>query len=171
MHIVEFTAEPYSFPEWFKYTFPEVIWSDRCVRDDMDIERRVNNTLLKGLVNDIEIFRCRGLIDETPHYQQYLAQINAIRNKYPELLLGAGRFVHMDGFSVSSDDIIARGYAGGDRLAIVVTTLDAEGAKGKLSVPGYKFVEYESIGNPKIGSNGSKLTLNQNDIAVLIFER
>ena len=171
VHIVEFTAEPYSFPEWFKYTFPEVIWSDRCVRDDMDIERRVNNTLLKGLVNDIEIFRCRGLIDETPHYQQYLAQINAIRHKYPELLLGAGRFVHMDGFSVSSDEIIARGYAGGDRLAIVVTTLNAEGAKGKLSVPGYKFVEYESIGSPNVSGNGSKLALNQNDIAVLIFER
>ena len=171
VHIVEFTAEPYSFPEWFKYTFPEVIWSDRCVRDDMDIERRVNNTLLKGLVNDIEIFRCRGLIDETPHYQQYLAQINAIRNKYPELLLGAGQFVHTDGFSVSSDEIIARGYAGGDRLAIVATTLNAEGAKGKLSVPGYRFVEYESIGSPKISGNGTKLTLNQNDIVVLIFER
>ena len=171
VHIVEFTAEPYSFPEWFKYTFPEVIWSDRCVRDDMDIERRVNNTLLKGLVNDIEVFRCRGLIDETPHYQQYLAHVNAIRNKYPELLLGAGRFVHTDRFSVSSDDIIARGYTGGDRLAIVATTLNAEGAKGKISVPGYTFVEYESIGSPKISSNGSKLYLNQNDIVVLIFKR
>ena len=145
------------------------------MRDDTDIERRVNNTLLKGLVNDIEIFRCRGLIDETPHYQQYLAQINAIRHKYPELLLGAGRFIHMDGITCSSDDIIARGYANGNRLAIVATTLDAEGASGKISVPGYRFVEHSSIGDAKVsasaGSSASKLTLGHNAISVLIFER
>ena len=171
VHIVEFTAEPYSFPEWFKYTFPEVIWSDRCLRDDTDVERRANNTLLKGLVNDIEIFRCRGLIDETPHYQGYLAQINAIRHKYPELLLGAGKFVHMDGFTCSSEDIIARGYANGNRLAIVATTLKAEGAKGKITVPEYKFVESSSIGDVKVSQNGSKITLGQNGITVLIYEK
>ena len=141
------------------------------MRDDTDIERRVNNTLLKGLVNDIEVFRCRGLIDETPHYQQYLAYINAIRHKYPELLLGAGRFVHMDGFTCSSDKMTARGYANGNRLAIVVTTLAPEGASGKISVPGYRFVESSSIGDVKVSSNGSKLTLGQNGITVLVFEK
>ena len=130
---------------------------------------------MKGLVNDIEIFRCRGLIDETPHYQGYLAQINAIRHKYPELLLGAGRFVHMDGFTCSSEDIIARGYANGDRLAIVATTLSPDGATGKITVPGYRFVEHSPIGDVKVsasaGSSASKLTLGQNGITVLIFER
>ena len=171
VHIVEFTAEPYSFPEWFKYTFPEVIWSDRCVRDDTDIERRVNNTLLKGLVNDIEVFRCRGLIDETPHYQGYLAQINAIRHKYPELLLGAGRFVHTEGFTCSDDALVARGYANGDRLAIVVTTLEDAGASGRISVPGYEFVECSSIGDVKVSADGTKLDLGQNGITVLVFEK
>ena len=171
VHIVEFTAEPYSFPEWFKYTFPEVIWSDRCLRDDTDVERRANNTLLKGLVNDIEIFRCRGLIDETPHYQSYLAQINAIRHKHPELLLGAGRFVHMDGFTCSNGNIIARGYANGDKLAIVATTLEDGKTTGKISVPGYRFAESSSIGNVKVSSNGSSITLDKNAITVLVFER
>ena len=171
VHIVEFTANPESFPEWFKYTFPEVIWSDRCVRDDTDIERRVNNTLLKGLVNDIEIFRCRGLIDETPYYQSYLAKINAIRHKYPELLLGAGRFVHTDGISCTSDAVITRGYANGDRLAVVVTTLDENGAKGKLSVPCYEYKECSSIGDVKVSSDGSRITLGKNGISVLVFEK
>ncbi|MBR1570915.1 MAG: hypothetical protein IJ651_09320, partial [Bacteroidales bacterium] len=95
VHIVEFTALPESFPEWFRYTFPEVVWSDRCVRDDNDVPRRVNNTLLKGLRNDIEVFRCRGLIDETPVYQAHLARINAL----PAHLAGtaAGRPLHGDG--------------------------------------------------------------------------
>ena len=150
-----------------------MIWSDRCLRDDTDVERRANNTLLKGLVNDIEIFRCRGLIDETPHYQQYLAQINAIRHKYPELLLGAGRFIHMDGFTCSSDDIIARGYTNANRLAIVATTLAEDGASGKISVPGYSYVECSSIGDVTVSSDGSELTLGlgQNGITVLIFEK
>ena len=170
VHIVEFTANPESFPEWFKYTFPEVIWSDRCVRDDTDIERRVNNTLLKGLVNDIEVFRCRGLIDETPHYQQYLAKINAIRSRYPELLLGAGTFVFMDGITCSSDDIIARGYKNGNRLAVVATTLCENGAKGRIEIPGYRFIESSSIGDVKVSASGERLSLGQHGIVVLIFE-
>ena len=77
----------------------------------------------------------------------------------------------MDGFTCSSADIIARGYANGDRLAIVATTLEAEGASGKITVPGYKFVEHSSIGDVRVGKGGSKLTLGQNGITVLIFER
>ena len=77
----------------------------------------------------------------------------------------------MDGFTCSSDDIIARGYANGNRLAIVATTLKAEGAKGKINVPGYKFVECSSIGEVKVSKDGSKLTLGQNGITVLIFEK
>lgn len=117
------------------------------------------------------MFRCRGLIDETPHYQQYLAQINSIRNKYPELLLGAGRFIHTDGISVSSEDIVARGYANGNRLAVVATTLADKGAKGKISVDGYRYVESSSIGDVKVSSNGLKLSLAKHAITVLIFEK
>ena len=88
-----------------------------------------------------------------------------------ELLLGAGRFVHMDGFTCSSEEIIARGYANNNRLAIVATTLNPKGAKGRISVPGYKFLEYASIGNVKVTQSGSKLSLDQNAISVLIFEK
>ena len=79
--------------------------------------------------------------------------------------------MHMDGFTCSNDDIIARGYANGNRLAIVATTLNAEGASGKISVPGYKYVESASIGDVKVMAKGSKLTLGQNGITVLIYEK
>ena len=77
----------------------------------------------------------------------------------------------MDGFTCSSEDIIARGYTNGNRLAIVATTLKAEGAKGKIAVPGYRFVESSSIGDVTVSQNGSKLTLGQNGITVLIYEK
>ena len=167
VHIVEFTALPESFPEWFRYTFPEVIWSDRCVRDDNDVPRRVNNTLLKGLRNDIEVFRCRGLIDETPVYQAHLAKINAIRHDFPELLL-EGRYTAMDGFTCSNAALTARSYSAGDRMAVVVTNTGAKTQKGRISVPGYKLTDSRSIGG-KV--KGNSVSLAQNELAVLIFEK
>lgn len=155
VHIVEFTALPESFPEWFRYTFPEVIWSDRCVRDDNDVPRRVNNTLLKGLRNDIEVFRCRGLIDETPVYQEHLAKINKLRHQYPDLLL-KGRYTATDGFTCSNPDLTARSYTSGNRIAVVVTNLGDKRAGGKITVPGCK---------------SQSVKLGKNEIAVLVFSR
>ena len=167
VHIVEFTALPESFPEWFRYTFPEVVWSDRCVRDDNDVPRRVNNTLLKGLRNDIEVFRCRGLIDETPVYQSHLAKINALRHVWPELLL-EGRYTATDGFRCSNA-LIARSYSGGDRMAVVVTNTGEKPQKGTVQVPGYRFVEGRNLDFDALSS--TTVNLRQNDLAVLIFEK
>ena len=167
VHIVEFTALPESFPEWFRYTFPEVVWSDRCVRDDNDVPRRVNNTLLKGLRNDIEVFRCRGLIDETPVYQEHLAKVNAIRHEFPELLL-EGRYTATDGFTCTNTNLVARSYTAGDRIAVVVTNIGTKTQSGKINVPGYKLEAARSIGG-KVSNN--KVTLKQNEIAVLVFTR
>ena len=168
VHIVEFTALPESFPEWFRYTFPEVIWSDRCVRDDNDVPRRVNNTLLKGLRNDIEVFRCRGLIDETPVYQAHLAKVNAIRHEFPELLL-EGRYTATDGFSCNNPLIVARSYVNNDKMAIVATSLEDGSQAGKIDVPGYKLADFRTIGSAAV--KGNTVKLGRNDVAVMIFEK
>ena len=167
VHIVEFTALPESFPEWFRYTFPEVVWSDRCVRDDNDVPRRVNNTLLKGLRNDIEVFRCRGLIDETPVYQEHLAKVNAIRHEFPELLL-EGRYTATDGFTCSNAGLTARSYTSRGRMAVVVTNIGTKTQSGRITVPGYKLEAARTIGG-KVSHN--IVTLKQNEIAVLVYSR
>ena len=168
VHIVEFTALPESFPEWFRYTFPEVVWSDRCVRDDNDVPRRVNNTLLKGLRNDIEVFRCRGLIDETPVYQAHLAKVNAIRHAYPELLL-EGRYTATDGFTCSNPKVVARSYTAGNKMAVVVTSLQDKKQKTKINVPGYRFIEGRYLDGTPLSSG--PVALSQNSLAVLIYEK
>ena len=168
VHIVEFTALPESFPEWFRYTFPEVVWSDRCVRDDNDVPRRVNNTLLKGLRNDIEVFRCRGLIDETPVYQAHLAKVNALRHAWPELLL-EGRYTATDGFRCSNAALTARSYCAGDRMAVVVTNTGEEPQKGTVRVPGYRFVEGRNLDFDSLSS--STVNLKQHDLVVLVYEK
>ena len=168
VHIVEFTALPESFPEWFRFTFPEVIWSDRCVRDDNDVPRRVNNTLLKGLRNDIEVFRCRGLIDETPVYQAHLAKINALRHAWPELLL-EGRYTATEGFTCSNPELTARSFRSGDRMAIVVTNTGEKRQVGTIEVPGYRFVEGRDLDFTPLRSQ--KLDLGQYDLDVLVYEK
>lgn len=168
VHIVEFTALPESFPEWFRYTFPEVVWSDRCVRDDNDVPRRVNNTLLKGLRNDIEVFRCRGLIDETPVYQAHLTQVNAIRHAFPELLL-EGTYSATDGFSCNNPALTARSYTAGNRLAVVIANTTDKEQKARIAAPGLRCTDSRSIAPARV--NGAQVSLGPNGLAVLIFEK
>ena len=137
------------------------------MRDDNDVPRRVNNTLLKGLRNDIEVFRCRGLIDETPVYQQHLAQVNAIRHAFPELLL-EGRYTATDGFRCTNPALTARSYTAGKRMAVVVTNTGEKRQKGRIEVPGYRYVESRSIGAAE--SSRNTISLGKNGLVVLIFQ-
>ena len=171
IHIYQVTAGRYSFIDWFRYTFPEIIISDREIRDDTDIERRVNNTLLKGLRNDIEIYRCRDLIDKTPHYLSYLAQANEIKRRYEHLLL-MGRYRDVEGFTLSAQGIEARAYTHGDGMAIVATRTEAgDPVSGGIEVPGYRFVESSTLGEARVSRNGDRITLGQYDLAVLIYQK
>lgn len=159
-----------SMIDWFRYTFPELIVSDRSIRDDTDIERRVNLTILKGLRNDIEIYRCRGLIDQTPHYQAYLAKVNALKDKYQDLLL-KGRFSYKDFFTSSNAKVEARSFVAGDKMAIVLTSEEAGRQSTRLSVPGYSFVEASTIGKVKVSRKARRLRICKHGLAVLLFEK
>ena len=159
-----------SMIDWFRYTFPELILSDRGVRDDTDIERRVNLTVLKGLRNDIEIYRCRGLIDETPHYQAYLAKVNALKERFSDLLL-MGRFSYKDFFTSSNEKVEARSFVNGSSLAVVVTSEEEKNQSTRLSVPGYKYIDCGTIGKAKVSANGKKVSLGKHGLAVLVFEK
>ena len=170
VHITGIKHGKENFSELFRYTFPEIIFSDRNIRDDTDIERRVNMTLLKGLLNDIEIYRCRSLIDETPNYQAYLAKVNAIRNKYKDCLM-LGTFRDVLGFENSNKVVQAKGFFGEKRVAVVVTNeFDKSTLSTKISVPGYRYAECATLGDAKVDGAG-KATLGQYGIAVLVFEK
>jgi hypothetical protein len=170
VHIYTTTAGPNSMMDWFRYTFPEVIISDREIRDDSDIERRVNNTLLVGLRNDLEIYRCRDLIDKTPHYQAYLAKANGIKEKYSDELL-LGTFKDNDGFSCSSHEVDANAFLNGSKMAIVATRTHKGAVDASFVVPGYKYVESSVLGKAKISPDGKNVRLGQYDLAVMLFEK
>lgn len=160
-----------NFSELFRYTFPEIGFSDRGMRDDTDIERRVNMTLLKGLCNDIEIYRCRGLIDETPNYQAYLAKVNAIRERYKDCLM-FGTFRDVLDFDNSNKSVQAKGFWNDKRVAVVVTNeFDKGTLSTSISVPKYRFVEASTLGKAEVAKDGKTVSLGQYGLAVLLFEK
>lgn len=158
------------FTEWGRYTFPEVVVSDREIRDDTDIPRRVNHAMLKGLRSDIEIYRCRDLIDKTPNYQQHLARVNRLKDKYADLLL-LGRYRDTDGLENDNPKVQARGFANGNRLAVVVTQSAEKTATTRIRVPGYAFVESDCVGDMKTeaAADGVTVQAGRDGIAVLVF--
>jgi endonuclease/exonuclease/phosphatase family metal-dependent hydrolase len=162
---------PERWMRFFRYTFPELVFTDRGLRDDVDVPRHVNNTVLDGQRNDIEIFRCRDIISAAPVYQAYLAKVNEIKEKYADCLL-YGRYDDCFGFSCSNSLVDARAFVGAERMAVVVANQNSSRVqKARIKVPGYRFVEASATGNGKVSRDGSKVTLAQYDMAVLVFER
>jgi len=160
------------FVEWFRYTFPEMIVSDREIRDDTDVERRVNHALLLGLRSDVEIYRCRGTLRDTPNYSAYLAKANAVRAKYADFLL-KGAYRDTEGFEISNNEIEARSFQSGDRLAVVLTQSHLDEAATELAVPGYHLVESGGLGEPTVKAfpGGPRVTLKRHALAVVVFTK
>jgi hypothetical protein len=174
VHNVTGGCTPEAFPEWGRYTFPEVVLSDREIRDDTDIPRRVNLSVRIGYRNDIEIYRCRGLIDETPTYQRYLAQVNRLRDHFCDPLL-LGLFRDTDGIANDNPAVKTGVFVNGKRLAVVATQSAAKEASTRLHVPGYAFVESGQAGDMGVtavpGSDEAAVRAGRDGLAVLLFVR
>lgn len=160
------------FIDWFRYIFPEIILSDREIRDDSDIERRVNHALMKGLRSDVEIYRCRKTISETPHYKEYLGKINRLRKKYADILL-LGKYCDTDNFIIDNDEVEARSFVNGDTLAVVMTQSHLESAKTNLSVPGYEYIAADGLNGVEVIKKDEffHVELKKHGIAVIIYKK
>ena len=173
IHNITGATGPADFTEWVRYTFPEVVLSDREIRDDTDIPRRVNHAMLKGLRNDIEIYRCRDLIDKTPTYQRHLAQVNRLKDKYCDLLL-AGLYRDTDGFLSDNPKVNARCFVNGKRLAVVATQSAEQTAVTRIRVPGFVFRESDAVGDVRItpaDGGGQNVQVGRDGVAVLIYQK
>lgn len=172
LHSVGTMYQPNGFQEWFRYIFPEVIFSDREIYDDTDIERRVNLLLTRGYCSDVCIWRCRGTIADTPHYREYLGKAHALRVKHAEFLL-QGLYRDNEPIESSNPQIDARAFQSGDRLMVVLAQSQANQASTLLRVPGYKLVESDGMGGyrAEAESAGVRVTLPRHAVALATFEK
>ena len=162
---------PERWIRFFRYIFPDIVFTDRGLRDDVDVPRHVNNTVLDGQRNDIEIYRCRDIISDCPVYQAYLAEVNAIKNKYADVLM-AGSYNESFGYICNNAAISSSSFIAGDKLAVVLAnqqTGEPKVERCEVSAPGYAFVEASCTGSAKV--KGTKVSLGQYDMAVLIFKK
>jgi hypothetical protein len=172
LHALPGVYNPGGFVEWFRYTFPEVVFSDREIYDDRDVERRVNILLTRGLRSDVCVWRCQGTIADTPHYREYLGKVNALRTKHSQFLL-EGIYLDTEPLQSSNPRIDARAFRSSDRMMVAMAQSSAPDAKTQLQVPGYRFVSADGLGDYQVQPQGEgvQVTLKKNAVALAIFQK
>ncbi|MEX2381928.1 MAG: DUF6259 domain-containing protein [Opitutales bacterium] len=157
------------FLEFWRYLFPEVRISDRDIRDGEDLKRRCNLVVLRGLLSDAEIFRCRRSIDHLPEYQAYLGQLNGLRRRLSPWLI-EGTFRDTLGFTLEGD-VDAKAFVAADgSLAVVVTQSHLSSAQATVSVSGRTCVRVDGVGDYQADPGSGHLTLQRDGLAVAVFE-
>lgn len=153
----------------FKAAFPEAVISNRNIRDDSDVEFPVNQMLLLGSRSDVEIYRCRATIAETPHYQAYLAKANALRERFGRLLYD-GTFRAETFHRVSNPEIQTNSFRLGDELAVLLTQSNRELARTEVAAPGFHLERLDSVSGDVTMEDGV-VTIPRNGFAVLLYRR
>ncbi len=85
--------KPDAYPNIFRYTFPEIIVSNRHAHDEKPIWRKeLNYAFIHGMIFDVGLYRCRAhSIEDFPNYAAQLARLNALREQYCAFFVD-GRF-------------------------------------------------------------------------------
>lgn len=156
----------------YQYIFPETITTDRQIRDDTDVKRRVNLAVLRGWRSDVEIYRCRATIGETPNYSAYLNEVGKLRDKYRWIILN-GVFRDNDIVECSNPRVEYSVFTKGDFLAVVTTQSFADSIEVGFKAAGYKFAESDGVGKYESAGEGdsAKVTLGKDALVVLIFKK
>ncbi|MBN2642724.1 MAG: hypothetical protein JXR78_13805 [Victivallales bacterium] len=161
------------FLEWFRYIFPEIRISDRGIRDDENVEQKINHSLLRGLFCDVEIYRCRKTIIECPLYQEYLKKANLIRDKYSDLILN-GMFRDDDFAVVQNENVLVSCFTSKDRLAVILTPVRNKPENTTVKVSGFDFIEADGLNEWEVKNAGNctyGVTLGENGLTVIIFQK
>lgn len=158
---------PRSFPEMYRYTFPEQILTNReCAEDETNFMTNANFTFTYGLRFDMTIFRCRGTLEDIPNYAQYLRELNRLRKTYAYLLLH-GKFIDDDGVQLDNARVVAKAYQAGDELAVILWNPTDEPEIFTVEVPGYTLVKIVTV-----DTEGAFLhRLNSNQVAIALYCR
>lgn len=78
---VAYTEDAY--PYIFRYTYPEIITSNRLLHDEKEgWQKHLNYTFVHGMIFDVGIYRCRASLEEAPEYGRHIRRLVDLRNAY-----------------------------------------------------------------------------------------
>lgn len=111
--------QPSHMLELYRYTFPELIVTNReCGQDEDNYLLYANCSFIYGLRFDMTIYRCCGTLSDIPNYAAYLKRINNLRSQYSCYLL-KGSFTDNEGFTLDNLRITAKSYRASDGTTAV----------------------------------------------------
>lgn len=160
-HGIGFWPEPEAFGEMFRYTFPEPIITNR---DGGPYTRRAQLAHAFALGWRFDA-RLRDIEDAAvgPYFEREVA----LRNKYPDLLLG-GRFVDNEGFVANNSNVSAHAFRAGNQLAVTLWNPGDTPQRVRVLARGYHLEAAEWQDPAWSGPDHSLLA---GDIAVFIFRQ
>ena len=121
----------------FRYTFPEVITTNRGARcSEGNYEEQLKSVLVYGLRFDAELFTCRACLDRDEAYARVIAECTALQHRYREFLL-EGTFTVEDTSPLPS--CVRRGeFISADqrkKLTVLYNMSDADVDAGDVRLP------------------------------------
>ena len=151
-----------TFPELFRTTFPEVISTVRIPTPMMDRDM-VNYTCVYGMRYELEsrygpdvAYLLHGRVPEMDDYTHVVGKPDVVMmqstppdeaTRYLKAAIDFqranaaffwhGRFTDSEGFTLAGKDLVAKGFAAGDRFGVAIWNPTHEVAPFTLEVPGY----------------------------------
>lgn len=93
---VDFNLNSKAFPQLFRYTFPEVITTERGIRhEEGAFAKQLKWALTMALRLDAELYVCRAALDRSPKYAAEIGKYTDTLNRYADYMLW-GRFTAKD---------------------------------------------------------------------------
>jgi hypothetical protein len=164
-----FQVNANGFPQMMRYTFPEVVMTQRHPAPLAD-RKQVNFALTYGFRFELEV-RYRADVatvrnQDKPHLREYMRKVSALRDRYWDLL-GGGTFQDDLGLTNRTPNVGATVFARAERRAVVLWNNTRENQKTEVDYPGKRFVEAAGA-DGKLAQRPVSLAPQQ--IAVLLFE-
>jgi len=185
---------PNVFPELFRYTFPELISTQRNP-NPMITRTDANFAAVMGLRHEVETryagdvaYLLQGKLPKPEDYSNVVSPPNLNKmnllpaveaEKYVHTLIGFenenaaffrhGKFIAKDGIIVKGNDISANGFLNDNKIGVVVwNTHPGERKDFSVEVPGYHFLTAAEPGRRDVPE---KSALDADSIRLLVFER
>lgn len=182
-----------AFPEMFHYTYPEVMSTVRVPTPMMD-RAMVNYTCAYGLRYEIESryapdvrYLREDRLPDPAEYEQVISKPDlamlratppAEATRYLKQaiefqranagLLRQGRFVDDEGFALHGTGLVAKGFAAGDRLGVLVWNPGAQAAAFTVDVPGAALM---SASDPEHAKTEAFAPMPPQSIRLLVWKR
>ncbi len=189
-----YAPELNGFPDLYRYTFPEYMTTQRNPNPLITI-KDANFSLLYGLKHEVETrytadveYLLNGITPNVDSYStvnsppdigkmksmtmeessKYVHSLIDFENTHGKFLKH-GKFISDEGIIIEGKDVIARGYANGDELGVVVWNQnETEERSFKISVPGYNFKSSHEPTESHVKRNSK---MKPNSVRIMIFKK